>query len=202
MLDVANRNIERGSLPSHRMATQNQRVCSYLRRNQKRCLIRYFTHSRPTDQNVHAERYGNVSPAHISPRPGGKKELGHDLCGYVQRVHTLLAQRGVFSPRVMEFLEVWGLRVLDAVGQLRNWVPTYLSLSVSRNESLRGAHQLAGKYRRTSASNSALIWCSSRTLESPKLRAGGSDESPGASSLCNRQGLSSSYKLHSFADKN
>ncbi|CAM9126790.1 unnamed protein product, partial [Hapterophycus canaliculatus] len=37
---------------------------------------------------------------------GGKQDLGRELCAYVQRVHTLLAQRGVFSPRVMEFLKV------------------------------------------------------------------------------------------------
>lgn len=37
---------------------------------------------------------------------GGKQELGRELCAYVQRVHTLLAKRGVFSPRVMEFLKV------------------------------------------------------------------------------------------------
>lgn len=40
------------------------------------------------------------------PLSGGKQEFGRDLCAYVQRVHTLLAQRGVFSPRVMEFLKV------------------------------------------------------------------------------------------------
>ncbi|CAM9136528.1 unnamed protein product, partial [Ectocarpus sp. 4 AP-2014] len=37
---------------------------------------------------------------------GGKQEFGRELCAYVQKVHTLLAKRGVFSPRVMEFLKV------------------------------------------------------------------------------------------------
>lgn len=44
--------------------------------------------------------------------------MGRDLCTYVQRVHTLLAQRGVFSPRVMEFLKVhmyMGTRIWTAV---------------------------------------------------------------------------------------
>ncbi|CAN0374453.1 unnamed protein product, partial [Scytosiphon promiscuus] len=37
-----------------------------------------------------------------------------ELCAYVQRVHTLLAQRGVFSPRVMEFLKV-GCTTVDEI---------------------------------------------------------------------------------------
>ena len=45
-------------------------------------------------------------PRFVRLSPGGKQELGRELCTYVQRVHTLLSQRGVFSPRLMEFLKV------------------------------------------------------------------------------------------------
>ncbi|CAM9509599.1 unnamed protein product, partial [Choristocarpus tenellus] len=41
----------------------------------------------------------------VSTLFGGKEEEGRALCQYLQRIHTLLAWRGVFSPRVMDFLE-------------------------------------------------------------------------------------------------
>ncbi|CAM9595224.1 unnamed protein product, partial [Discosporangium mesarthrocarpum] len=37
---------------------------------------------------------------------GGREEEGLALCQYAQRTHNLLGRRGIFSPRVMEFLEV------------------------------------------------------------------------------------------------
>ncbi len=36
----------------------------------------------------------------------GIQEIGEEICRFIQNTHRLLSNRGVFSPRIMSFLEV------------------------------------------------------------------------------------------------
>lgn len=52
-------------------------------------------------------------------------ERGRTLCAYVNRVHASLAARGVFSPRLMDFLGVDAARVhIEEDGRVSKWLDT------------------------------------------------------------------------------
>ncbi len=74
----------------------------------------------------------------LSPSPPtGIQEIGEEMCRFIQSAHWLLSNRGVFSPRIMSFLEVMNdVKQKKPPACLRPWVQRFC-FEESQNNKLR-----------------------------------------------------------------